>query len=242
MSPIVFLPVDKPILPTAYDAAVLLDTPSYYCKMNDAGVPLVDEQGCVSFSTEVGSVNYAQSGKNNLSIQGAGGYIHDVGTPVCASPGGNSSYEAIIRRNGAPAINDEYYQGDRDNAAMGVQAGTGFLQARFTRSTGGGPVQTITTTFNVCDNNWHHVVITVNLTTWTFWVDGVSQGGVGLNPVNTAFGNAPLSFFVRYQNANPWAPVPAEAFQGWISSAAYWRVTVLNGTQVGNHYAAYLAL
>ncbi len=251
MSPIILLPVDRPSNPAAYESAVLADNPTLFFKMDDAGLPLFDEQGCdTTTTTQSGTLTYQDAGKfgDAITSASAGAYLRSNHPAVggCHNPNSSSlSWEAIIKRNGAPATASEYFFSYRINGSWGVQQSTGNLTFRFVRATGGGPRQDIISPFNVCDGAWHHVVATIasNGTSWNLYVDGNQYSDTGLNQMNTSSGGLWHWFTTADNFTSPiQTPGTIESFNGSISSFLYWASTELTPVQVANHYAGYQAI
>ena len=241
MGYIILLPEQRQQNPTPFHNAILADNPTVYFRMDDAATPLTDEMSCSNATTTTGSPAFQQPGKFGTSIEsfvnaGPGDYISGA---ACAFPDQVNSYEIILKRNGVPST-DEYFVGNYQNINLGVESGTGHLFCLFERSTGGGPLQVITTTLDVCDNQWHHVVVTNFTTNWQFYVDGVNQApATGLNPPNTSTSGPAITLFTYNNKFAAGAPSENEMFIGNISMFAWWRGTALSAPQVAAHYAAY---
>ncbi|WP_440695766.1 LamG domain-containing protein [Clavibacter nebraskensis] len=98
-----------------------------------------------------------------------------------------------------------------------------------------GGYQTITSSANVADGAWHHVVATMSPSTgMTLYLDGARVAG------NTAF-TAPESnsgyWRIGYDNTSGWPNAGSNYFVGSMRFAAVYK-TALTATQVKNHYDA----
>jgi hypothetical protein len=98
-----------------------------------------------------------------------------------------------------------------------------------------GGYQTITSSANVADGAWHHVVATMSPSTgMTLYLDGARVAG------NTAF-TAPESntgyWRIGYDNTSGWPNAGSNYFVGSMRFAAVYK-TALTATQVTNHYNA----
>ncbi|WP_259338497.1 LamG domain-containing protein [Clavibacter phaseoli] len=98
-----------------------------------------------------------------------------------------------------------------------------------------GGYQTITSSANVADGAWHHVVATMSPSTgMTLYLDGARVAG------NTAF-TAPESntgyWRIGYDNTSGWTNAGSNYFVGSMRFAAVYK-TALTATQVTNHYNA----
>lgn len=245
MGYIIILPEQRQPNPAAYEAAILADSPTLFFKMDDAGVPLVDEIVCETGTTQSGIFTYQDTGKfgDAITSASAGAYLQGTGGFGCKNPVTTISWEAIIKRSGAPATASEYFYSYRINGSWGVQQSTGNLTFRFVRSTGGGPRQDIISPFNVCDGAWHHVVCTVNGAAWNLYVDGAQYSDTGLNQINTSSAGLWHWFTTADNFTSPiQTPGTIESFNGSMSSFVAWTNTELTPVQVANHYAAYLLI
>jgi hypothetical protein len=98
-----------------------------------------------------------------------------------------------------------------------------------------GGYQTITSSANVADGAWHHVVATMSPSTgMTLYLDGARVAG------NTGF-TAPESnsgyWRIGYDNTSGWPNAGSNYFVGSMRFAAVYK-TALTATQVKNHYDA----
>jgi hypothetical protein len=98
-----------------------------------------------------------------------------------------------------------------------------------------GGYQTITSSANVADGAWHHVVTTMSTATgMTLYLDGARVAG------NTGF-TAPESnsgyWRIGYDNTSGWPNAGSNYFVGSMRFAAVYK-TALTATQVKNHYDA----
>jgi hypothetical protein len=98
-----------------------------------------------------------------------------------------------------------------------------------------GGYQTLTSSANVADGAWHHVVATMSPSTgMTLYLDGARVAG------NTAF-TAPESntgyWRIGYDNTSGWPNAGSNYFVGSMRFAAVYK-TALTATQVTNHYNA----
>lgn len=215
------------------------DNPTVYFRMDDSGVPLTDEQGCSTNTFETGSLTYGLNGRFKKAVQSNGGYIRgEVCTGSLQSPQLLNSFEFIVKRNGPPSSNDEYICGNYRNIGIGVEQTTGNLQV-FYEGGAGATTSVIVSPFNICDNNWHHCIVTTNGSDdWDAYVDGIQYNfPAQAGQIDTGFIGYGVYLFVR---GNFLGTPTTEIFNsGLISMYAFYRNKTLTSTQAADHYAAY---
>ena len=119
-------------------------------------------------------VNTIPTNGNSVYFDGTGDYLTTATTPAFANVWlGNATVECWVNFNSVSQTPHIWSLSESGSIRVTLYVATSVLKLYVTVGSG---TDIITSSTTLTTNRWYHVAITRSGTTWTMWLDGVSQG------------------------------------------------------------------